>query len=329
MKRKNIKEKVFRYLIAKNFRPRSIKYLGGGNHFNYKFKSGGKELVLRMSNPGAVGVGKMFDVESEFKILMLVEKHHISPKPIALDKTGLGAPLLLESHVRGAPYAKFRKLDNSKLKAALALIAKISRIKINPRLLKFKYRNYSVNIKNWNRRIKEIEKIGKKYKETEKLASVLRVLSRRAAEILRANEGVLLKTRPEFIYNDIHGENLFWVKKEKKAIFIDWQKVSWGDPSFMLAVFALALESKAVESREKFYEKILKEYKKMRNIKNLETLFYLRILEREIANAIWVPWHALKSIGRLPFKKANDYSRLSRAESSVYSALSMFSNSRE
>lgn len=320
---------IKKYLIDNGLHPRSIKYLGGGNHFNYKFRSGRRELVLRISNPRAVGAGEIFNVESEFKILKLVEKYNISPKPLILDKAGLGIPLLLESCVDGTPYAKSRTLDEGKLRAALELIAKTGHIKTNPRLLKFKYRNYAVNIKNWNQRIKEIKKIGKKYKEAKKLVSALKVLSRKAAKILKANEQALLKTKPEFIYNDIHGENLFWVEKERKAIFIDWQKVSWGDPSFMLAVFALAFESRAGVSKYEFYAKILKEYKKIRNIKNLETLFNLRILEREIANAIWVPWHALKSIGKLPFKKVSGYSRLSRAKNAINRALFMFSNSRE
>ena len=77
--------KIKNYLIDKKFHPRSIKYLGGGNHFNYKFKSGRRELVLRISNPKAVGAGEMFNVESEFKLLKLVEKYHVSPKPLILE----------------------------------------------------------------------------------------------------------------------------------------------------------------------------------------------------------------------------------------------------
>lgn len=256
----------------------------------------------------------MFDVESEFKILKIIEKYSISPKPIILDKNGFGAPVLLESYVKGAPYSSFKILDSAKLKAALKLIAKTSQINISPKLFKFKYQNYSANIKNWRKRIEEIKKLGKKYKEIKKLTSALKILSGKAAKILTKNGKILLKTKPEFIYNDIHGDNLFWLPQKNKAVFIDWQKVSWGDPTFMLAVFTLAFESKVPESKDKFYTNILKEYKKIRNIKNLEALFNLRILEREISNMIWVPWHALKATGKLPFQSISDYSRLSRVE---------------
>ncbi|KKT59195.1 hypothetical protein A3G55_01225 [Candidatus Giovannonibacteria bacterium RIFCSPLOWO2_12_FULL_44_25] len=309
--------KIKNYLIDKKFHPRSIKYLGGGNHFNYKFKSGRRELVLRISNPKAVGAGEMFNVESEFKLLKLVEKYHVSPKPLILDKKGFSAPVLLESYIWGTPYAKLRTLDGGALKAALELIAKTSRIKISPGFFKFRYQDYSVNIKNWNQRIKEIEKIGKRYEVTKKLAGALKILSRKGAEILNTNKQALFKAWPEFIYNDIHGENMFWLKKKKAAVFVDWQKVGYGDPSFMLAVFVLAFESKASGPKREFYAKILKEYKKIRTVKNLDVLFNLRILEREIANAIWIPWHSLKTTGMLPFKNIRDYSRISRAENAI------------
>ena len=85
----------------------------------------------------------------------------------------------------------------------------------------------------------------------------------------------------------------------------------------MLAVFVLAFESKASGPKREFYAKILKEYKKIRTVKNLDVLFNLRILEREIANAIWIPWHSLKTTGMLPFKNIRDYSRISRAENAI------------
>src|SRR3989338_601258 len=106
--------KIKNYLIDKKFHPRSIKYLGGGNHFNYKFKSGRRELVLRISNPKAVGAGEMFNVESELKLLKLVEKYHVSPKPLILDKKGFSAPVLLESYIWGTPNIPFKQNRRTK-----------------------------------------------------------------------------------------------------------------------------------------------------------------------------------------------------------------------
>lgn len=307
--------KIRRYLETKKFVATQIKYIGGGNHFNYFFKSGPKELVLRIANPNAIGSGDLFNVASEFKVLRAIEKHNVSPKAILLDQTSFVQPLLVESFVRGLSYSDFKTLDKKMWVAAFKLIAKVSAVKINPRMCRFKLTSYQTNIRTWHERIKEIKILNSKHKQTRWLTQEFSKVAAKVVRILLRQNKLLRASRRVFIYNDIHGDNLLWIPQKQKALFVDWQKVSWGDPAFMPTVFALAFENKSSLPREKFFDWIIEQYAKYQKVENFKNLFWLRVLEREVSNMIWIPWSAFKQDKSLPFKSLSDYERFSRTVS--------------
>lgn len=302
--------------LGRSVKIKSIRYLGGGNHFNFKVSTSKKDFVVRISNSEGLGAGVLFDVPDEFTILKLVEKYKVAPKAFVVDLERFSQPSLIEQHVKGSSYGSFPELNKKRFREALKLIIKINKIKLGPSSFpfRFSYEYYQTNIDGWEKRLEEVKKLGGKNKLMGEFIRASNNIIKQASKILLKNQEILSRSKSTFIYNDIHGENLFWLPKAKRAIFIDWQKVSLGDPSFMPAVFALAFENKVKASREEFFKLVMKKYNKKARIRNFKKLFWLRILEREVANMIWVPWAWLKQGKKLPFKKIGEYDRYNRTK---------------
>src|SRR3989338_11615401 len=296
-----------RHPLGKKTKLKSFKFLGGGNHFNFLLKTNKGNFVLRIARPEALGAGVLFGIPNEFTLLKLIEKYEVAPKAVAVDLENFELPFLIEKFILGRKYSSYEKLSEKQIKEAMRLMAKISKINLPPEIFpfKFSYQSYETSISGWQRRLNEIKKLGHDKKDLNQIIKKFGLIINQAAKILLHNKKLLEETKTSFIYNDAHGGNILWLSK--KAIFIDWQKVSLGDPSFMPAVFALAVEKKVPFKREEFFSWFAKEYNKLVGIKNFEKLFRLRILEREVANMLWVVWEALKLGKKLPFKNLENY----------------------
>ena len=124
-----------------------------------------------------------------------------------------------------------------------------------------------------------------------------------ATEILKKKDSLLRSSPREFVYNDVHRGNLFWLAKKHKAMFIDWQKVSFGDPSFMIALFARRFGEIWGMGNQEFAKKVLESYRGKKQINHLEELFYARVFERAASDMIWSMWSDIKKEGAI--KNAN------------------------
>lgn len=322
MNSNNLVKKIKKYFLiyrplGKKVKLNSLKYLGGGNHFNFLAKTNNGDFVLRISKPEALGAGALFDIPDEFTLLKLIEKYGVSPKAVAIDLENFEFPMLIEKFISGKKYSSYKKLNEKQIKEAIKLMTKVSRINLSPEIFpfRFSYKTYETNIKSWDRRLDEIKNLGAKYKNVSEITKEFSAIISRASKILLKNKSVLAKAKPSFIYNDAHLGNTLWLGK--KAIFIDWQKVSLGDPTFMPAVFALAIEKKVPWPREQFFLWFTAEYGKSAKIKNFEKLFNLRILEREVANMLWVVWAKLKQKEKLSFKRIEQYDRFQRTKNFI------------
>lgn len=319
MKEKLLAGKIKKYFLdyrplGKKIKLKSLQNLGGGNHFNFLAKTNKGNFVLRIAKPEALGAGVLFDIPDEFTLLKLIENTGVGPKAIAIDLENFELPLLIGKFIPGKKYSSYKKLSEKQIKEAMKLMAKVSRIDLSPAdfPFRFSYTNYETSIGGWKRRLNEIKRLGRGKKEIGQIARKFKPIINKAAKILLKNKKLLNAAKPSFIYNDAHGGNTLWLGN--KAIFIDWQKVSLGDPAFMPAVFALAVEKKYPLNGKKFFIWFAKEYNKLVRVKNFEKLFKLRILEREVANALWVIWEALKLGKKLPFKKLEEYERFKRVK---------------
>ncbi len=102
------------------------------------------------------------------------------------------------------------------------------------------------------------------------------------------------KAPKEFIYNDVHPGNIFWIAKENKVKFIDWQKVSTGNPAFMISLFARRFGKLWKMDQGEFSKKVLEAYLVKKNVDNLEDIFCASMLERAVSDMIWWVWADLK-----------------------------------
>lgn len=291
-----MKEKLKKYINGVNLGVVSeISELNNGdssNHLNYKVATSQGTYVARIAksdNPLSYA-----NLSDEYTILKLVEKYDIGPKVIHIDLEYFDVPILIEEFFDGSTYRKLGAGTEDMFDGAMKLLLKTSNVDVyfDEFPFKFAYRTYQTNSKNWSARLEEIAKfIGNEHF----IVREFRAVASSAEKILEKNDSLLRSSPREFIYNDVHPGNAFWLSKKNKSKFIDWQKVSLGDPSFMIALFARRFGHIWGMENKEFAKKVLESYKKKKQISHLDELFHIRILERAVSDMIWSVWADLKN----------------------------------
>lgn len=271
-----------------------IKELTDGNssnHLNYKIVTFSGSYVFRITKPG--DMLSYSNLSDEYVILKLLEKYNIGPKAITIDLEGFETPLLVEEFLEGILYSNLSKASEEVFEKTIDLLVETSNVSIsnNEFPFKFAYGTFKTNFKVWDSRLKEIkEALGKDHF----LVSGFKKVTESAQKILEEKDTILRDAPKEFIYNDVHPGNIFWVAKENKAKFIDWQKVSMGNPAFMACLFARRFGQLWGMNQVEFSKKVFEAYQKRKNINKLEELFYASILERAVSDMIWGVWADVK-----------------------------------
>lgn len=294
-----MEEKLRKYLEGQNLGSiAEVKELVDGNssnHLNYKITTSSGSYVARVTKPA--DMFSCSNLSDEYVILKLVEKYNVGPRAVSLDLEGFEAPLLVEEFLEGVPYSNLSK-DLSKASEEIFekttdLLVRTSNISIsiNEFPFKFSYTTFKTNFKIWGSRLKEIEvALGKDHF----LVSGFKKVTESAQKILEEKDTILHDAPREFIYNDVHPGNIFWTAKEQQVKFIDWQKVSIGNPAFMICLFARRLGQLWGMNQVEFSKKVFEGYQKRKNINNLEELFHASILERAVSDMIWSIWADVK-----------------------------------
>jgi aminoglycoside phosphotransferase (APT) family kinase protein len=293
-----MEEKLKKYLQRSNFENVSevsdITALvddDSSNHLNYKVTTPKGTYVVRITKPGSLL--SYANLSDEYTILKLVEKYSIGPRVYHIDLENFESPLLVEEFIDGISYNSFQIATEEMFDGAIELLVTTSNIGtgFDEFPFKFTYTTYETNFKAWSVRLEEVEKsLGNKHVIMNEFKSI----ATSARDILKKNDSFLRDSSKEFIYNDVHGGNMFWLQKENKAKFIDWQKVSLGDPVFMIALFARRFGHMWKMKNQEFADKVLKSYAHKKNINNLEELFRARMLERSVSDMIWSVWAYIK-----------------------------------
>ncbi|PIR45168.1 MAG: hypothetical protein COV10_00630 [Candidatus Vogelbacteria bacterium CG10_big_fil_rev_8_21_14_0_10_51_16] len=308
-----LENQLLQYLTEKRgFSNVSLSRLGGksSNHLNFLLQTEGKKYVCRVSDPTGFNAENLTSITDEYTILKLVEPFGVGPAVHSVDPEGFSVPVLIEEFLEGEA---LKIVTFEKLSAVLRLMKKVENISLTEDQFPFRYsyRSYAASIHGWNRRLEDAKKLLPENDFWDTTLAAFKEVIHKASLVLAEHESSLEAQEPVFIYNDIHGENIIWSDTKEEPIFIDWQKVSRGDPAFMPAVFALAFESDGEFSREKLFSWVIKEYG------TDQRLFHLRILEREVANMLWVVWAALKQKKEVPFKQVEEYDRYVRTRELV------------
>ncbi|MEK7453173.1 MAG: aminoglycoside phosphotransferase family protein [Patescibacteria group bacterium] len=273
----------------------SVEFLTNGNssnHLNYKVTTSSGLYVARITKPG--DLLSYSNLADEYTILKMVEDFYIGPHAVSIDLEYFDSPILIEEYIDGISFAELKSPDEEIFKNVISLLNQTSKVNIRSEQFPFKctYTTYKTNFKVWDFRMKEIEKL---LGEDHFIIQEFRVILKKAEDILKEKDGLLQNSQKEFIYNDVHPGNIFWMNKEKKAKFIDWQKVSLGDPTFMIALFARRFNYIWNEEKASFSNRVLEFYSKEKQINNIEELFYARCLERAVSDMIWIVWADIKN----------------------------------
>ncbi|MCX6703235.1 MAG: aminoglycoside phosphotransferase family protein [Candidatus Zambryskibacteria bacterium] len=261
------------------------------NHLNYKIKTAQGVFVARIKKSG--DLLSYSNLADEYTILKLIEKYNIGPKVFRVDLENFNTPILIEEFIEGKMFTDVQDASEEMFEKSLNVLVETSKINIGFDEFPFKstYQTYQVHSKVWAMCLDDIEKsLGSDYFIINKFKAVIKS----AQDILEKKEGLLEAVPKEFIYNDIHPGNIFWVPAENRIKFIDWQKVSLGDPVFMVALFARRFGHLWKMESKEFAAKVLNFYKSKKEIENIEELFFARILERAVSDMIWSVWADIK-----------------------------------
>lgn len=302
-----MEEKIRKYIEGQNFGSiTEIKELVDGNssnHLNYKIVTSAGSYVARVTKPA--DMLSYSNLADEYVILKLVEKYNVGPKAVSIDLEGFETPLLIEEFLDGVPYSNLGETGEVIFEMAIDLLVNTSNvsISIDEFPFKFSYTTFKTNFKVWSSRLNEIEMaLG----EDHFIVSGYKKITGSAQKILEEKDTLLRGAPKEFIYNDVHPGNIFWINKENNAKFIDWQKVSIGNPAFMVCLFARRFGQLWGMNQGEFSKKVLESYKKKKDIKNLEDLFYASVLERAVSDMIWGVWIDIKKKNPMKIEKLED-----------------------
>ncbi len=261
------------------------------NHLNYKVATTKGTYVARVSNPKEVLPHG--DLADEFAILKLAERYNVGPRAICIDSKHFDFTLLVEEYLDGVPYSELSEADAKEFQGAIELLLKVSSMEISKERFPHKstYLTYVTNFTVWHERLLEISRaVG----EESALVRQFGQIAKEAENILQKKEHLLAGAPKEFIYNDVHPGNMFWMPLDHSAKFIDWQKVSLGDPTFMAALFARRFGSIWREDNAQFATRVMKACVDKKQVPNFNELFHARLLERAVSDMIWVVWADVK-----------------------------------
>jgi len=301
-------KKYLRKYNPLNLSGASFKLVSAHNHIHYRLKKNEKTYCLRMINPENYRHKEWITMDEEFAILKALESTHLSPKPYYVDLKKFDIPLIIQEFI--SPIKCFNRIEmpsKEQLQGVAKAIALLNTQDITPSnfpfLEKYTHYTYSSSFIKWQKRLFSIEQSNQKdvlnwIRKIEKITS-------KAKTILEKSESLLEETDYVFSFDAAHGGNTYWIKKENKVVFLDWQKVSYGDPSFTLARFLVAMGKKKGQEVSKVNKTIMLEaYLKQRNVPNFEKLLNARIFERQVSDLVWVLWHYVKSKKRKSVEKA-------------------------
>lgn len=265
-------------------------------HFDYLIEIGGRKMVLRFKGPEW---GETKGVADEFKNLRGVESYEVGPKAFYYNENFFGEPMVLEEYLEGKLFSDLPEPEQkNQFNDVSKFIYKISSIPFEKNSFPFQepMMSYTRNKNSWKTRIEFI--LGTDAKTAgEELFTFLPAVHSILDKFEDRLQSVLKAVGPSFIFESAHIGHLLKTKSGYK--FFNWEQVSYGDPSFTLAVFLTSIHNRP--DFEEIKEKMIASYLQERNIPEFKELVEQRITERHISNVIWVAYNnAKRGIAEIP-----------------------------
>lgn len=275
----------------------SVSLISKHNHLHYRLQKDERVYCLRMINPESYRRGEWITIPEEHIILKLIQSTGLGPKSYFVDPERFILPLLIQDFVSDAVcFNDLKPLSRKHLIATAQAIARLNEQNITPERFPFRegYTRFSylTSIKTWRGRLAQIKR--SRQKDILEWADKIEQIVNRAAKILKDFEPLLEKTSPAFNFDGAHCGNTYW--KNNQVIFLDWQKVSYGDPSFTLARFLTSVDEsgKVYSSDKELMIETYQTYFVKKANPDFPQLVDQRLFERRVADLVWVLWHYVK-----------------------------------
>lgn len=280
----------------------SVSLISEHNHLHYRLEKDDKVYCLRMINPETYRAGEWLQIPEEYTLLKYLENSGLGPKSYFVEPERFVLPLMIQEFVSDAVcFNDLKPLSQEHLVATAQAIALLNSQDIAPEKFPFRDTRYSylTSVKTWRERLSVIKK--SEQKDVLDWAERIEKVVDRAEKILEKFEPLLEKASPVFNFDGAHCGNTYW--KDNKVIFLDWQKVSYGDPAFTLARFLTSVRERGeISSSDK--ETMVQAYLEQREVPNFAQLVDQRLFERQVADLVWVLWNYIKEKRSEPVEQA-------------------------
>ncbi|MBI3305249.1 aminoglycoside phosphotransferase family protein [Candidatus Parcubacteria bacterium] len=288
-------------------RPLNVK--PDANHWTFCANAHGVTMVLRLVNPvGIAGKSGWLTLQQEYRLLRRIDAAGarigmIAPRAFGLDRRGFRLPVLIQEFIYGEPLSKLKnegRLTVEHVVKVAELIASLSRCEVPrwrfPALWHRTERSYRPHIAKAHDRLDRILAPGQLRGQADlgEWVGKLRELTGKVAGVLGRFEPMLAASPSVFIFKGAHLGNVLWQEATEWCRFVDLEHVAWGDPVFTLARLLSSvpanrdrwLDPKYVQAASLAYQ----HHYSMLPVPDFDELVQARLLERELADAVWVVW---------------------------------------
>ena len=260
-------------------------------HFNFLISAGGQKMVLRFKGPEW---GTPSGVSEEYTILKKVEPFAVGPKVFFHTKDFFGEPMLLMEYLSGSLATELSVEEKTEdfWERVAKFVAHINEIPFSEHSFPFRepMTDYKKHKKAWTERTREIVEYSATKRFGKEIEELLPALFARLDDCTPLLQRVMQKQGPSFIFESAHAGHLMKVPEGFR--FLNWEQVSFGDPSFMLAVFLISVQGE--EDFPRIREMLVHSYLNERPIGDFEKLLEQRLWERAVSNALYSLWTAVR-----------------------------------
>ena len=278
------------------------------NHLIYHVTKGERVYALRLINPESYRRGEWISMTEEFEILKAIEPTGLGPRAYAFE---WGAPymtqplsFMIQEFVEAACFNGLKPLTEEHLVGAAWAIALLNQQPISPERFPF-MRKYvhegfqRAKLAGYFRLVDSFRRLPRR--DVLQWAVRIMPIVRKTSHLLTKAE-YLLPSEFSFHFDGAHTGNTYW--RDGRTVFLDWQKISLrNDPSFTLVRFATSVGEKGVVP-ERVWETLVNSYLDVRpDAPNFPELAWVRLLERQTADLVWVLWDYARRGDRRPVEQ--------------------------
>jgi hypothetical protein len=256
-------------------------------HFNYLITLPTERFVLRFKGPewGEPTQG----IIDEYRILKALEPHNVAPKAFYLAEDFFGEGMLLEEYMDGTILNELLRAGwREAMRDVAGYIAKLNTVPVTTSEIPHRelLTSYAFHKREWRERVD----LALQHPPTRALAERIEALLPLAESMLDRFEErldrALSKIPPSFVFISSHVGHC--LKRKDDFRFFNWEQVSFGDPSYTLAVFLASIKNDSEFGAVK--QEMIATYLEHNPVPEFAELVDQRLAEREVANLTWSLW---------------------------------------